>query len=255
MTEIAETAATGTALVVCRDPQTCQLISQALHPLAVSPKICEAVSSAASLLDKRKFEAVIVDMLFGNEATLLLDQLRLSRANRTAVSFAITTGNSLQTAGIKPDSTFVLRRPLLAASVNQIFRAAYGLIVRERRRYFRCPIAVPAFVRAGQPAGQPEELFCHTVDISEGGVAISAPPALDLGLATSVRFSLPGSASQLSAEAKVRWRDQRGRMGLEFQSLLLPQKSELQEWLARKLEETLPENVAALFRSVSQMPP
>ena len=254
MTEIAEPTAAGTALVVCGDPQTCQLISQALHPLAVSPEICEAVSRAASLLNKRKFEAVIVDTLLGNEATLLLEQLRLSRANRTAVSFAITTGNSLQ-AAIKPDSTFVLQRPLLAASVNQIFRAAYGLIVRERRRYFRCPIAVPAFVRSGQPAGQHEELFCHTVDISEGGVAISAPPALDLNLAASVRFSLPGSASQLSAHTRVRWRDQRGRMGLEFQSLLLPQKSELQEWLARRLEETLPENVAALFRSVSQMPP
>jgi hypothetical protein len=41
-------------------------------------------------------------------------------------------------------------------------------------------------------------------------------------------------------------------VGLEFQSLASPQRSELQEWLARKLDETLPENVAALFRSVSQ---
>jgi len=40
---------------------------------------------------------------------------------------------------------------------------------------------------------------------------------------------------------------------LEFQSLAAPLKSELQEWLAHKLEETLPENVAALFRSVGQI--
>jgi len=31
-----------------------------------------------------------------------------------------------------------------------------------------------------------------------------------------------------------------------------PQKSELQEWLARKLDETLPANVSALFRGVGQ---
>lgn len=254
MTGSAESPGAGTALIVCRDAKTCQILSEALRPLAICSEICEEVSGAVALLDKRKFEAVIVDMLFGHEAVLLLQHVRISRANRTAVSFAISPGGSSQT-GVKPDSTFLLQRPLQASTVNQIFRAAYGLIVRERRRYFRCPVAVPAFVRAGPPIGQNEELFCHTVDVSEGGVAISAPPALDLSLAASVRFSLPGDGSELSAETKVRWHDQRGRVGLEFQSLPLPQKSELQEWLARKLEETLPENVAALFRSVSQIPP
>ena len=59
-----------------------------------SPEICEEGSIAASLLDKQKFEAVIVDLV--------------------------------------------------------------------RRRYFRCPVAIPAFVRARQP----EDLLCQTVNIS-----------------------------------------------------------------------------------------
>jgi hypothetical protein len=33
-----------------------------------------------------------------------------------------------------------------------------------------------------------------------------------------------------------------------------PQKSELQEWLARQLDETLPKDVAMMFRSASQTP-
>jgi hypothetical protein len=40
-------------------------------------------------------------------------------------------------------------------------------------------------------------------------------------------------------------------VGLEFLNLPASQKSELQEWLAQKLEETLPESVAALFRSIA----
>lgn len=249
MVEIAGALA-GTALLVCGDPKTCRVISEALYPLAILPEVCERISTAGGLLKGKKFEAVIVDLLLGDEAVLLIDQLRTSPANRTAVSFAIASGRKAEDA-VKPGSTFLLQRPLLQASVNQIFRTAYGLIVRERRRYFRCQIAVPAFVRAGQP----EELFCHTVDISEGGVAVSAPPALDLSLAASVRFSLPGKASQLLADTRVRWRDKRGVIGLEFQALPSAQKSELQEWLAGKLEETLPQSVAALFRSVSQVPP
>jgi hypothetical protein len=51
--------------------------------------------------------------------------------------------------------------------------------------------------------------------------------------------------------ATVRWRNDGDLVGLEFQGLSPSQKSDLQEWLARRLEETLPESVAALFRSVS----
>jgi len=153
----------------------------------------------------------------------------------------------VQTSG-RPDSTFVLQRPLLAASVNQTLRAAFGLVVRERRRYFRCPVAVPALVRARQP----EDILCQTVNISEGGIAITVPATLDSDFPALVRFTLPDRTSQLSAETRVCWRSQDGLVGLEFQSLAAPQKSELQEWLARKLDETLPENVAALFRGVGQ---
>jgi len=238
-------AAAGTALVFCKDAPTRQLILESLHPLAILPEICEDGVVAARLLDKQKFEAVIVDLLLGDEAVLVLRQVRLSRANRTAVTFAITTSGA-QTSG-RPDSTFVLQRPLSAAAINQTLRAAYGMVVRERRRYFRCPVAIPAFVRARQP----EDLLCQTVNISEGGIAIKVPTALDSESAL-VRFSLPGRASQLFAETKVVWRGPGGLVGLQFESLAAPQKSELQEWLARKLDETLPENVAALFRGVGQ---
>ena len=249
MRDLSEAGAAGTALVVCKDAFTRQLIIESLQPLAIRPEICEEAFSAARLLDRQKFEAVIVDLLLGEEALLLMEQLRFSRTNRTAVTFAITTGDRAP-SGARPDSTFVLERPLSAASVNQTLRAAYGLVVRERRRYFRCPIAVPAFVRAQQP----EEFLCQTVNISEGGVAISTRTMPESTLPAAVRFTLPDRSGQLFAETKVCWRGHGGLLGLEFQSLDSTQKSELQEWLARKLDETLPEKVAAMFRSVGQSP-
>jgi hypothetical protein len=240
-------AAAGTALVLCKDAPTRQLIIEALQPLAIRTKTCEEGVVAASLLDKQKFEAVIVDLSLGDEAQLVLRQVRFSRANRTAVTFAITTGSGAQASG-RPDSTFVLQRPLSAASVCQTLRAAFGMVVRERRRYFRCPVEVPALVRAQQP----EDIRCHTVNVSEGGVAIHISVPLDHDSSALVRFSLPGRSSQLFAETTVVWCGEGGLVGLRFESLAAPQKSELQEWLARKLDETLPENVAALFRGVGQ---
>jgi hypothetical protein len=242
-----ESAASGNALVLCKDAGTRQLIVDSLQPFAIRPEICEDGVVAASLLDKQKFEAVIVDLVLGEEALLVLRQLRFARANRTAVTFAITEGSGAEDSA-RPDSTFVLSRPLSAASINQTLRVAFGLVVRERRRYFRCPLAIPAFLRVREP----DDMLCQTVNISEGGLAIDAPAPLDSDCDALVRFILPDRANQLFAETKVVWRGHGGLVGLQFQFLAPPQKSELQEWLARKLDETLPPNVSALFRGVGQ---
>jgi hypothetical protein len=225
------------------------LIINSLRPLAIRAAMCEEVLSAVRLLETNKFEAAIVDLLLGDEALLILENLRFSRTNRTAVTFAITNAGPSERSRL--DSTFILQRPLTAESVNQTLRAAYGLIVRERRRYFRCLIDVPAFVKAQQPS----EFMCQTVNISEGGIAINTRTMPDSTLPAAVRFSLPECSGQFFAQTKVCWRGHERLLGLEFLSLPKAQKAELQEWLARKLDETLPKNVAVLFRSAGHSSP
>jgi hypothetical protein len=250
MTHLTAAGVAGTALVLCKEAETRRLLVESLQPLAIRAEVCDEAFTAISLLDRRKFEAVIVDLRLGEEACLVMGHLRFSRANRTAVTFAVTSDEPAQGTRVKPDSTFVLQRPLTVASVNQIFRAAYGLVVRERRRYFRCLVAVPVYIGAQGI----EELLCETVNISEGGVAISCRTVLDPDLPLRVRFNLPDRTSQLSADAKVCWSGKGTLLGLQFLFLSSSQKSELQEWLARKLDETLPAEVAALFRNVGQAP-
>jgi ActR/RegA family two-component response regulator len=241
-------AAACKALVISRDLEARELLINSLTPLAIQPEICEEVHSATRILDSHKFEAVIVDMRLGDEATLLMQELHRSPANRRAVSFAITASNGAATLATKSDSMFVLERPLSPASVSQTLRAAYGLMVRERRRYFRCPVEIPAAIRTQQNT---EEISCKTVNISEGGVAVRCHTLLGSHIPRGLRFRLPGGSAQLFAETTERWRLEGGVMGLEFATLPPSQKSELQEWLAQKLEETLPESVAALFRDIA----
>jgi c-di-GMP-binding flagellar brake protein YcgR len=122
-------------------------------------------------------------------------------------------------------------------------KAAFGLIVRERRRSFRCPIAIPAAIRASGEEGR-----CHLMNISEGGMAISQSPLLKPGMHVKVLFTLPGQLVNFKIEAVVCWYHEQARAGLR--SLIIPsqQKSVLQQWLSDKLEGDLPESVARLFR-------
>jgi hypothetical protein len=219
------------------------LLKEAMRELALYPQVCLEVPTALGLVNSQKFEAVIVDLLLG-EAQTILEEVRTSRSNRTAVLFTLS-GSFAGTAGaFKAGTSFVLERPLSATSINRTLKAAYGLIVRERRRYFRCPIEVPAEVEG------PEEsnVLCRTMNISEGGMAVTTSTPLKSGVQVIVRFKVPDRPVQVEAQAYVCWSDGKGRMGLQFVATTEAGKSELQEWLSRKLEESLPESVAEKFR-------
>ena len=195
-----------------------------------------------SLLNRRKFDAVIVDLQLGEQAGMILSEIRLSPSNRTAVTFAISSSDAEGTA-FRKRSEFIVERPLSAQLIRSILKPAYGLILRERRRYFRYPVSVPVTVlRTHTP-----EVRCHSVNISEGGMALSTFVPLRLGEGVQVQFTLPGHEVPFSVKSTVCW-SKTGYLGVRFVSLLQEQKSDLQVWLSLKLEKMLPYLVAQQFQ-------
>ena len=234
--------AIGLALLVSADPSTIQQVSLALQELSISPDVCQEVPAAVGLLNRRKFDAVIVDLQLGEQSGQILDEVRLSPSNRTAVTFAIS-GSDAEGTAFRKRSEFVFERPLSTQSIRNTLKPAYGLILRERRRYFRCPISIPVVIlRRTMP-----ELRCHSVNISEGGMAVSTFVPLNTGECVQVQFTLPGHEVPFSVESTICWW-KTGHLGVRFISLSQEHKSELQGWLSRKLEEILPEFVAGKFR-------
>jgi DNA-binding response OmpR family regulator len=237
----------GSALVVSNDAAAINHISVSMQQLAMSPEVCFEVSAAQGLLNRRKFEAVIVDLQLGDQAKAVLEKIRLSPANRTAVLFTISDSDSETAVAFKAGSNFVLRRPLSQAEVDRSLRVAYGLIVRERRRYFRCPVEVPAVI--SQP-DQPE-VRGQTLNISEGGIAITTSAKLQTGAKVQVQFTLPGRKSPFTVESTICWCKE-GYLGLQFTAPPPQLLSDLQEWLSRRLEESLPESVVGKFRGLEE---
>ena len=241
---VAPHTSVGRTLLISNDAITVQQLSEVMQQLALYPEICPEVPIALRLLNSQKFEAVIVDLLLGESANTILEEVRSSRSNRTAVIFTIS-GSRIGTAGaFKAGSSFVLERPLSMTSISRMLKAAYGLIVRERRRYFRCPVAVPADVR--RPGLN--DLRCQTLNISEGGMAMMMQVPLKSGQLVSVQFQLPDRPFQFAAQSFICWSDEQGQVGIQFASPSGEWKSELQEWLSQRLEESLPESVVEKFR-------
>jgi CheY-like chemotaxis protein len=238
------------ALLVSADPVIIQQVSLALRELSISTDICQDSAGAVCLLNRRKFDAVVVDLQLGQQCGLILDALHLSPSNRTAVTFAISSYDVDATAAFRRRTGFVFSRPFSPQSVRSILKAAYGLILRERRRYFRCPLSNPVTIlRRHMP-----EVRCRSVNISEGGMAVSALIPLNAGEDVQVQFTLPDHKAPFLAQSKICWL-KTGHLGVRFVSLPLERKSELQEWLSRKLEEAIPESVARQFQKARKPSP
>lgn len=234
-------------LVVSNDAVTIAQLNESMGKLAMSSETCPEVPTALGLLNSQKFEAVMVDFKLG-QAQAIIEKIRLSPSNRTAVIFAISDSDAETATAYKTGSNFVLRRPLSPSSIDRNMRVAYGLIVRERRRYFRCPVEIPAII------SKPDaEIRGQTVNISEGGIAISTSVPLGPGIKVQVEFTLPGHKSPFVVGAAVCWCKDT-YLGLQFTSLSPQVSTELQEWLARRLEESLPSSVTDRFRNIEGAP-
>ena len=239
--------AIGLALLVSADSVAIQQFSYALQQLSITPDICREVPAAVGLLNRRKFDAVIVDLQLGDQSGLILDEVHLSSSNRTAVTFGIGDNDAEVTSDFRKISQFVFERPLSAQSIQKTLKPAFGLILRERRRYFRYPVSIPVIIQRRSR----QEIRCNSVNISGGGMALSTQVPLVPGENVRVQFTLPDHEAPVVAESTICW-SKTGHLGVRFASISEEHKSELQTWLSQKLEQVLPEFVADQFRKAER---
>jgi hypothetical protein len=243
-TTLGPAASIGRALLISDDETTIQQITESTRQFAISLEVRGELGAALQQLKSQKFEAIIVDFRRRGRAQTILQEIALTPSNVSAVTFAISDSKEETTEAFSAGSRFVLERPLSADSINRTMKVAYGLIVRERRRYFRCPVAVPVTLRGKDIP----DTNGQAVNISEGGMALNLPIPLQPGLQATITFTLPGIEADFAPESTVCWHKE-GVVGVKFSTLPALQKSELQHWLGRQLEHALPESVAGKFRS------
>src|SRR5260370_36102897 len=137
----------------------------------------------------------------GREVGEVWKETRNWSSNEPAVLFSVSDNQAETTDAFKAGSTFVLRRPLSATWIDLSLKAAYGLIVRERRRYFRCPMEAPVIIlRTSMPIAHDQ-----TVNVSEAGMSIITAASLEPGDRVQLQFTLAGDEFQFALESTVCW--------------------------------------------------
>ena len=114
--------------------------------------------------------------------------------------------------------------------------AAYDLMARESRRYFRCTAELPALLK--QPHAE-TDLRCTTINLSSNGMALRTPSSLQLGEVVQIALFLPGAGDAVQASGTVVWDDKHGKTGINFECGISRDQTELDAWLNTRFYELL----------------
>ena len=221
------------SLLLSRDPEVIRVVQPALEKLSIDVEVCRGVNSGQEILRTERFDAIIIDCDDLKGALGVLEGLRKSVSNKNSATFAIVNGNTTTQQAFKMGANFVLQKPISALNAKRCFSAAVNFMMRERRRYFRHPVEMPATLSFGE--GQ--KMKVTVTNLSEGGMAIFFRGPLPKGGVSTISFNLPGAASALEPKVQVAWMDESGRAGLRFIDVSKESRAQLDAWLAGQSEK------------------
>jgi CheY-like chemotaxis protein len=220
------------ALVMSRNIETVELLCNFMQQFSMHAEVCCDLLSAVRRLCHSKFEGVVVDFEDGQQALELIDRLHSMTSHQGVMVCAIVNTADEAQVAFRAGAGFILQRPLSPQLVTRTMKAAYPFMVRERRRYFRSPLQTSVWVKSSAA-----EFTAVSVNISQQGMAITAPSALPVGERIELRVALPGGTEPMVMTAEVCWTDASKRSGVKFVEVSTWVEKQLQSWLGQRLEE------------------
>ena len=125
-----------TALVLCQDPQFLGTTSRVLKQVGATAVLSDC-GSAATLLDTRKFDAIIVDWREIDNLGEFLVAVRKSKHNQDSVLVAMVRDLLDLRQAFAAGVHFLIHKPVSAMQVEKCLRAAHSTFMARRRKQYR----------------------------------------------------------------------------------------------------------------------
>lgn len=223
-------------LVLCDELESLRILCKALDEAEINRDICTELEEATEFLNRRKYEAVIVDCDGINGGSSFLRSIRRSSSNKKASVFALISAETSVPKSFERGANFALLKPLSYEALSRSLRAAHNPMLRERRRSFRHPLEIPVELKPSQSS----TVHCVSRNISEGGIGLISANGARLGQEFDIHFRIPGEEEWTEGRSEVKWVDQAGNAGVRFLQMPSADYKKLKEWLNEEYEKAPP---------------
>jgi hypothetical protein len=177
---------------------------------------------------------VVVDFDTGNSPSQLVECVRASRSNHGAVIFAAVSSGEQSRAAFRSGATMSIDKPPSVDAMRQCLRAAHGIMVRERRRYFRQPVDITAMADINGH-WNPVKI----INIGDSGLAIHSSLAVPIGTPVRIRYRLADADLDIACAAIAVWSGADGVIGLRVSDIDRKVEQRLSCWLSDLFEMQL----------------
>lgn len=150
-------------LLVDDEPEICRLVKSMVEPLGVEVHTSSDSLEAAKILEKEKFDGIMLDVAMPNlDGFQLTRKIRATPPNRQAPIIMITGMDDVNTMrrAFEAGATFFIGKPISREKVYAIFRTARGAMLAERgvTRAFPTALPSPASGKRKEPTPQASTL-------------------------------------------------------------------------------------------------
>ena len=216
-------------MVLSCDWQEVSVLECILGGLQIEVAVEREPQRALQRLSKSKVDALIVDCDLNGSSQFLRD-LQQSDKRNGSVPLVIMGGPKQTPSLDATGAMFAFQKPISVEQAVRTFTAARSLILDGRLRYHRAGLEVPVSLkRKGH-----RSIEAHLLNISQGGMLLRVEQSVDADASLQLSFKLPGTPSDLKAQARVAWHDDKGNLGIQFVKIAARQRRMLDLWLAQQ---------------------
>jgi CheY-like chemotaxis protein len=216
-----------TSLLVCADAEAVQVLSRIFQDLNIEVETCGDPQAAQIRIDKKHFDAVVVDCRDEASALALMEYVRKSPSHQSSTVIALVNTRNQAKDILGCGATFLLYKPVSRERALHSIYAARALLRQERRVQPRIP--VHASVSVAYPGK--EDAAATIVELNESGLGIQTADQMPPSGKLYFQFALPGQESFIRLAGEVMWRNAAGRVGVRFVNVPQASKRALQRWV------------------------
>lgn len=222
---------TLSALLVCVDEATAEMLQRVLEQLNIRVESCSDFVRAGIRLAQERYDLMILDGHSTKHVVSLLRETRQSRKNDATLAVAILPGQESVREIFSVGANFILYKPLTYEQTLSSLRAVHLVMHREKRKKARATVHAQATIDYANV----EQEKATLIDLAEDGMSIQFGKKLPPVDKVYFQFKLPGQAANIRLSGQVMWQDWKGRAGVQFADVPKTSRRLLTEFLAGKL--------------------
>jgi uncharacterized protein (TIGR02266 family) len=201
-------------LVVEDDAPTLELMDEVLTSLKVEVQAIGDSEQAAGLVNQERFDGIFVDLQMPTmDGFELARRIRASSWNKSTPIVVVTGHDDAKTMqkAFAVGSTFFLQKPIDRQRLTNLFKAARGRMLENRRQFVRVPLQTEVTCQV-----EHQTFRGMSSNISQGGILFEVGRFLSPGTAVRLSFRLPGRELRIDVTGVVAKVDEKQRAGVHF---------------------------------------